>query len=235
MRNIEKTYNFHPYINDYMYQVENNKIESCREQKLLMSFLREKLANPDIMMDYGIVEKSVEVPGRYFPFQLYDWEKFINCFIYGMRYKTGELVFDKYFLLLGRGAGKNGFVSYNSFFMMTKHLGISEYSIDLVATSEDQCKRSFDDVYDVLGDPGNKALSKSFYKSKVLIKHKETKSTLQYNTSNARTKDSKRTGVVIFDEVHDFIRSSDKISSKNQLMLIIRHLSNGKENRIRIN
>lgn len=196
-------YNYHPYIDEYMRMVEQGEIEACKEQKQLMEFLRWKLDQPKVAIDHEAIEKSVEIPGKYFPFRLYNWQKFINAFIYGVRYDDGRLMFDRFFILLGRGAGKNGYIGWNSFHMLTGHHGIKNYDIDIVATSENQAKTSFNDVYNVLEDNWSK-VKKAFYKSKTLIQHRGTRSMLEYNTSNARTKDGKRSGAVIFDEVHEY-------------------------------
>lgn len=203
MKMSSKTYKYHPYIDEYMRMVEQGEIEACKEQKQLMEFLRWKLDQPNVVIDYEAIEKSVEIPAKYFPFRLFPWQKFINAFIYGVRYDDGRLMFDRFFILLGRGAGKNGYVAWNSFYMTTGHHGIKNYDIDIVATSEDQAKTSFMDVYNVLEDHWSK-VKKAFYKSKTLIQHRGTRSKLEYNTSNARTKDGKRSGCVIFDEVHEY-------------------------------
>lgn len=47
-------------------------------------------------------------------------------------------------------------------------------------------------------------IKKIFYKSKENITNLITKSYIKFNTSNAKTKDSKRTGCLIFDEVHQY-------------------------------
>ncbi|MGG3808561.1 terminase TerL endonuclease subunit [Geobacillus thermodenitrificans] len=198
-----KTYKYHPYIDEYMRMVEQGEIEACKEQKQLMEFLRWKLDQPNVVIDHEAIEKSVEIPAKYFPFNLFPWQKFINAFIYGVRYDDGQLMFDRFFILLGRGAGKNGYVGWNGFYMLTGHHGIKNYDIDIVATSEDQAKTSFMDVYNILEDHWSK-VKKAFYKSKTLIQHRGTRSKLEYNTSNARTKDGKRSGCVIFDEVHEY-------------------------------
>ncbi|MBS7727508.1 hypothetical protein KIN12_06225, partial [Vibrio cholerae] len=91
-----------------MRMVENEEIQSCKEQKQLMEFLRWKLDQPGVVIDADAIEKSVEKPAPYFPFSLFAWQRFCNAFFYGVRYEDGRLMFDRYLLLLGRGAGKNG-------------------------------------------------------------------------------------------------------------------------------
>lgn len=198
-----KTYKYHPYIDEYMRMVEENEIESCDEQKKLMDFLRWKLDQPNVVIDSEAIEKSVQIPQKYFPFSLFAWQRFINAFIYGVRYANGQLMFNRFFIEIGRGAGKNGYISWNGFYMQTGHHGIKNYDIDIVATSEKQAKTSFDDVYNVLDDNWSR-MKKTFYKSKMLIQHIGTKSKLEFNTSNAKTKDGKRSGAIIFDEVHEY-------------------------------
>lgn len=200
------TYKTHPYIEAYFDLIDSGELPVCREQKLLQQYLKKILARSDVYLDKKAIEESVSIPARYFSYGLYPWEKFANCFIFGLRWKEDRsLVFDRFLFLVGRGAGKNGFFSYDSFYMMSKQHGIPNYNIDIVATSEDQAKTSFEDVYNMLEEPENeRRLGRAFYRSKVLIQNRSTKSRLKYNTSNARTKDGKRPGCVMFDEVHEY-------------------------------
>ncbi len=85
---------------------------------------------------------------------------------------------------------------------MSKKHGIPEYNIDIYAMGEDQAKTSFKDVYNVL--ESNPELKSAYTYNLTEIKNKSTQSELHYNTSNARTKDSKRPGMNIFDEVHEY-------------------------------
>ena len=183
-----RTFKYHPYIDEYMDMVESGKIRACKEQHQLIDFLKWKLDQPGVVIDSEAIYKSVQKPAEYFPFELFAWQRFVNAFIYGVFYEDGRLMFNRFLLLIGRGAGKNGYISYNSFYMLSGHHGIPRYDIDLVATSQDQAKTSFTDVYDVLDDPKNQnKTKKAFYKSLTLIQHKGTESTLEYNTSNAKT------------------------------------------------
>lgn len=185
--------------------VDENEIESCNEQKKLMKFLRWKLDDPDVVIDAEAIENSVNKPSAYFPYELFPWQKFCNAFIYGVRYSDGTLMFNRFFIKIGRGAGKNGYISYNAFYMMSGHHGIQNYDLDIVASSEKQAKTSFEDVTNVLEEPSIESkMEKVFYWSKQLIQHRGTKSKLEFNTSNARTKDGKRSGAVIFDEIHAY-------------------------------
>lgn len=47
-------------------------------------------------------------------------------------------------------------------------------------------------------------VKKFFYKTKQQIVNLRTKSYIKYNTSNAKTKDGKRSACLIFDEIHEY-------------------------------
>lgn len=58
----------------------------------------------------------------------------------------------KVLILVGRGAGKNGYLSFEDFCLLTPINGIKQYHIDICANSEDQARTSFDDIYNILED-----------------------------------------------------------------------------------
>ncbi len=108
------------------------------------------------------------------------------------------------FLLCGgRGFGKNGYIDTEIFYQTTKQHGIKKYDIDIIATAEAQAKTSFMDVHDMI--ESNPKLSRAFDITLEEIKNKTTKSTINYNTSNSKTKDGRRPGHVFFDEIHAYI------------------------------
>ncbi len=194
-----------PYIEEYFDLILSGEIEACEEQFQLIELLKNHVLNrSDLYIDHEKVEDSIEIPKRYFPYELFPWQKFCNVFIFGLRYKdTKELFYTRYLLYMGRGSGKNGYFSYISFYMLSKKHGVNDYEIDLVATEEKQAKRSFTDVHNVLENNKSK-LEKSFKWSLTEIKSKKTNSIMRFNTSNAKSKDSKRTGCVLFDEEHAY-------------------------------
>lgn len=198
------TYNSHPFIDEYINMLENGEVPACKEQFQLFELIRNILKRDDIYIDTETVDNSVETPARYFPYALFPWQKFVNVFVFGLRWKTDNtLVFNRYLIYMGRGGGKNGFISWDTFFMTTKQHGIDNYHVNIVATSEEQARTSFDDVHNVISD-NEKRLGKAFKKTLVKITNKATKSNIIYNTSNAKTKDGKRTGCVVFDEEHEY-------------------------------
>lgn len=198
-----KSYRYHEYIDTWIDLVESGKVHTCEEQKLLIDFVKKVLDDENVYIDHERIYESVRVVEDYFPFELIHFQKFLFCFVDGVFYKdTGDLVFDDHFWYMGRGAGKNGLISCVSFYLQSDKHGIKNYDIDIVATSEKQARTSFQEVYDVIED--NPKLQRLFDYTKEEITYRKTKSTLRYNTSNAKTKDGGRPGAVIFDEVHQY-------------------------------
>ena len=139
-------------------------------------------------------------------FDLFPWEKCLLVLLLCTYSKEDDLPrFDVLFCLVGRGAGKNGFISFLCFCLMTETNGIPNYNIDIVANTEDQAKTSFNDVYNVLTKPELKnKMRKNFYWNKECITNLKTNSQLRFKTSNAKSADGLRPGAVIFDEIHEY-------------------------------
>ena len=194
---------YHPYIDNYIDGVRTGKIVGCQELKMAMDYIEEKLDNPDVFIDYGKIDKAVELTERYFEYKLFDWELFVFALIHCYYKSNDTVVFDEILLVMGRGNGKNGFISPVAWYLTTHYHGIREYNIDIIANAEDQAKTSFNDVYGVLERTWQKS-KKFFYKTKQLIVNLKTNSYIKYNTSNAKTKDGKRSGCLIFDEIHEY-------------------------------
>ncbi len=201
------------YINPYIDKILNNEIEHCKEQELMMKNIVITVLNrDDIYFDEEKVEAGLSLQ-KYFPFKLLEWEIFLFALIAGIFLKSGDIFFSEVRAMLGRGSGKNGFISFLCFYFISPVHGIKGYNVDLLANAEKQAKTSFNDVYEIIKDPIEKSykkvLSKHFKATKEEVKGLKTKSTLRFNTSSKRGKDSKRTGAVIFDEKHEYLDSTN--------------------------
>ena len=189
-------------IDNYIADVRGGAYPVCREQLALCDFIEHVFETEDIRIDTEQLAKYFNFQ-RFFPFDLLPWEKFVFA-LHNCCYKAdGQLRFPVLFCLLGRGAGKNGYLSYETFCMLTPINGIKHYDVDIFAMSEEHAKTSFTDVYDVLED--NKATLSKFFKWNLeCITNKATKSNLKYRTSGVKTKDGGRPGAVAFDELHNY-------------------------------
>ena len=194
---------YHPYIDSYMDNIRSGKIPASKELKQAMDYIEYKLDNPDVFIDIEKIDKAVELIERYFEFKLLNWELFILALIHCYYKATDMVVFDEFLIVMGRGNGKNGFISPLIWYLTTHYHGVKGYNVDIVANNEEQAKTSFEDVYNVLENTWKKS-KKFFYKTKQKIINTKTNSYIKYNTSNSKTKDGKRTACLVFDEIHEY-------------------------------
>ena len=189
-------------IQQYISIVRGNEYPSCREQLQLCDFVENVFQTEGIYVDEEQLAAYLSYQ-KYFPFGLFPWEIF--CFaLHNCTYRAdGTLRFPILVIYVGRGAGKNGYLGFEDFSLLTKVNGISEYHIDIFATSEDQAKQSFTDVWNMLN--ANEAkMKKHFRWTKELIVCTDTGSEFRFRTSNAKTKDGGRPGKTDFDEYHAY-------------------------------
>lgn len=194
---------YHPYIDSYMDDIRSGKVKACKEIKQAMDLVERKLCDDDVFIDGEKIDKAVELVERYFEITLFPWELFCFAVIHCYYKSDDTVVFKEIMVMMGRGNGKNGFISPLIWYLTTHYHGVKEYNVDIVANCEKQAKTSFEDVYNVLCDTWKKS-KKFFYKSKVIIRNLKTRSYIQYNTSNAHSKDGSRTGCIVFDEIHEY-------------------------------
>lgn len=194
---------YHPFIDDYISDIRRGKTPASKELKQACDYIERKLGQPGVFIDQKKIDKAVELIEKYFGFKLLDWELFVLALVHAYHEPTDTVVFDEFLIEMGRGNGKNGFISGLVFYLSTHYHGVQGYNIDIIANNEDQAKTSFIDVYEVLERTWPKS-RRFFYKTKEQIVNLKTNSYIKYNTSNARTKDGKRSACLVFDEIHEY-------------------------------
>lgn len=197
------------YIDEYIEALRSGKTPASKKMLLACDYVEDKLSGPDVFIDIEKTEKAIELIQRYFTMMLFPWEKFVLGLIHCYYKSTDTVVFTEYLIMMGRGNGKNGFISGVAWYLTTHYHGIQGYNVDIVANSEDQAKTSFDDVYNMLTDTWGKS-KRFFHKTKEVITNLKTRSYIKFNTSSAKTKDGKRSACLIFDEIHEY-QNSDTI------------------------
>jgi phage terminase large subunit-like protein len=183
--------------------VRSGEIVAGKDIIAAMDYIEYKLDNPDVIIKADMIDKAVELIERYFEIKLFDWELFVIALSHCYYKSSDAVVFDEIMIMMGRGNGKNGFISPLAWYFTTHYHGVKEYNVDIVANSEKQSKTSFEDVYNMLERTWEKS-KHFFYKTKELIVNLKTKSYIRFNTSNAETKDGGRPGCLIFDEEHSY-------------------------------
>lgn len=191
-------------IQDYIDLVETGEIRVNKERHQLIKYIKKVFQDEELQYNEIQIEKYLSYQ-KYFPFDLFSWEIFLfvlhNC-IFKL---DGNPRWSDLFILMGRGGGKNGFLSFEDFCLITDTNGVAYYDIDICANSEEQAKTSFDEIYNVLENPKWKnKFEKNFRWTKTEIQNKKTRSKIKYRTNNPKGKDGLRSGKVDFDEPHAY-------------------------------
>lgn len=189
---------------DYINIIRKNKKHINEERLILMDYIENTFKNEELFYDEQQIEKYLSYQ-KYFPFNLFDWEIFVfvlhNCIFR----KDGLPRWSDLFILGGRGLGKNAYLAFEDFCLLTPTHGIREYDIDICANSEEQAKTTFNEIYNILENPKyKKKFEKNFYWNQTKIVNKKTNSTLKFRTNNPSGKDGLRSGKVDFDEPHAY-------------------------------
>lgn len=189
---------------NYIEIVENGI--ACKEQKALAAYIRKCFAEDDIYVDLDQAEKYLSLV-KYFPFgRLFPWEEFVlilwNCTYWK---KTKRPRWKWLFCLIGRGAGKDGFIAYDSMCSLSPYNPVPHYNVDICANNEDQAIRPLQDLIEVLETPKHeKKLNKHYYHTKEVVQGRKMKGLMKGHTNNPKGRDGLRSGKVILNEVHQY-------------------------------
>ena len=186
-------------IAEYIRYTEENPKWINEERKLLIeNIVMPTIQRNDVFFDEKTYQNCIKYCEKnYYP--LFPYQKFIYAFAF--MYKDNIPLFPKIFVMMGRGNGKDGFIVPLANFFQTPLYGVKNYHIEIVANSEEQVKDTFKVAYDVVSEQKFKG---KFRCTKEKIINTATGSELKYNTSNAKTKDGKRPGCLVLNELHAY-------------------------------
>lgn len=197
---------------EYIELVENGPYRACPEQHALCAHIRKCFESEPIHVDLKQLADYLKLE-KYFPFRLYPWEKFLTA-IWDCTYwdDSGLPRWDTLLCMVGRGAGKDGYLSYNSMCSVSPYCESPRYDVDICANLEEQATRPLKDLVEVLETPGQlEKLGKHFYHTKVIVQGLKNRGSIQGRTNNPKSRDGMRTGKAIFNEVHQY-ESYDNIT-----------------------
>lgn len=199
-------------IEDYLVQVESGPWRVCEEQKAMAALVRRAFETEDIYVDTVRLENYMKLE-KYFPFQLFPWEKFVeaiwNCTYWSKTHKDemlrGMPRWDTMFCMVGRGAGKDGLISFDSFCSVSPYSEVKENDVDICANLEEQALRPVTDLYNILTrSKFAKKLRRFFYCTKERIQGLKNMGSVRGRTSNPKSGDGMRSGKIIFNECHQY-------------------------------
>lgn len=189
-------------IQSYINFVRHGPGVFCKEQYQLVDLVEHAFQSENLTVNEVQLQRYLGFE-KYFPFKLLSWEQFVFA-LHNCVYKSdGLLRWPVLFILVGRGAGKNGYLSFEDFCLLTPVNGVREYDIDTFAVSEAQAKTTFEDVYNVL--EANKTVMRNKFRWNLeTITNLKTGSRLRYHTRAPESKDGGRPGKVDCDEEHAY-------------------------------
>lgn len=199
-------------IEEYLDQVEHGKWRVCKEQLAMAAMVRRCFETEDIYVDEEQLGRYMSLE-KYFPFALFPWERFLiaiwDCTYWSKTHEDEMLRglprWDTMFCMVGRGAGKDGLISFDSFCSVSPYSEVKENDVDICANLEEQAMRPVTDLYNILTvSKFAKKLKKFFYCTKERIKGLLNQGTIRGRTSNPRSGDGMRSGKIIFNEVHQY-------------------------------
>lgn len=197
--------NIPPEILEYLELVESGPWRVCEEQKALAKLVRRSFETENIYVDVEQLTKYLGLE-KYFPFQLFPWQRFLAA-MWDCTYwrETGFPRWPTVFVLLGRGGGKDGFISFDSMCCISPYCEVPRYDVDVCANLEEQATRPVSDLVDVMETPRQeKKLKKHFYHTKQVVQGRKNRGSVRGRTNNPKSRDGMRTGKAIFNEIHQY-------------------------------
>lgn len=193
-----------PEVLEYIQLVESGSPRACPEQHALAALVRRAFETEDLQVETGRLEKYLGLQ-KYFPFALFPWEKFLftlwNCTYTAQgrpRWKT-------VLCMVGRGAGKDGYIAFDSACSISPYNPVGHYNVDICAMNEDQATQPSKDLVEVLELPRYEAkLNRHYYHTKEIIQGRKNRGVMKGRTNNPKGRDGMRSGKTIFNEVHAY-------------------------------
>lgn len=194
-----------PEVESYLISVEADSPRACREQHALAAYIRGVFENESIYVDTVQLEKYFRLE-RYFPYGgLLPWERFLTALWDCTYTEDGMPRWKTLFCMVGRGAGKDGFIAFDALCSVSPYNPVEHYNVDICANNEDQAMTPLIDLVEVLESPKHEIkLKKHFYHTKEKIQGRRNKGVIRGRTNNPKGRDGLRSGKVIFNEVHQF-------------------------------
>ncbi len=199
------SYKFPAAVQEYVDIVKNDTYRCCEEQKLLIEHVEKCFATEEIYIDEQQLEDYLKLE-KYLPFELFAWQRFVLALHDCTYWKINNTPrWPDLFCEIGRGAGKDGTIAFESFCLASPYNGIREYDVDICANNEEQAMRPVTDLIGFFEEPGViKKIKKFFYWTKEKVTCTKTKSVIKGRTNSPKGKDGLRSGIVIFNEIHQY-------------------------------
>lgn len=193
-------------VQEWIDIVEQDKIRCCEEQHLLVAHIKKCFETENIYTDTEQLGNYIRIIEKYLPFKLFTWEKFVIA-LHDCTYwtDTRQPRWPDLFCMTGRGAGKDGMIAAESLCLSSQYNGIREYDVDICANNEEQALRPVQDLKMAFEEPKiTKQIKRFYHWTKERIVALRTRSIIRGRTNSPKGKDGLRSGIVIFNEIHQY-------------------------------
>lgn len=191
-------------VEEYLRIIEAGEQRTNKETKAFASLVRRIFQTEDIHVKTERLAQYLSLE-KYWSYRWLPWERAIIA-LWLCTYRADNTPrFKTLFCMLGRGAGKDGMIGITAFLLVSPYNPVPRYNADICANNEEQAVTPCHDLNDILENPQNEAkLQRHFYHTKELIQGRKNRGIIKGRTNNPKGRDGMRSGIVIFNEVHQF-------------------------------
>ena len=197
---------WHKDIAKYIRSIENDKPLAGKDLHAFAKLVRNAYEADDSYFNKKQYEAYIAIGEAMYPKGLMPWEKCL-CGLLLCTYKKSDdrPRWKNSLIMIGRGAGKDGFIAWLGLCMISRHNPIEQYDVDVCANNEDQAMRPVKDAIDFLNKPEFKEANKaSFYWTSAMIRGLTNGGYIKGHTNNPKGKDGLRSGCIILNEIHQY-------------------------------
>lgn len=208
MISTSDTKQYGPHLQPFIDLVESGELRTSKEVKALVSHVKHCLDTEDIYVDDDLAEHYLSL-AKYFPFEkVFPWQEFVITLHDATFWKeSGMPRWPDLFCMIGRGAGKDGTIALEAVCLASPYNGIRGYDVDICANNEEQALRPVFDIVEAFDGSSvaqKKKLKKHFSWRKESVTGLSTKAHIRGRTNNPKGKDGMRSGIVVFNEIHQY-------------------------------
>lgn len=192
-------------VSSYLDSIDRDEPRCGPEMHGFSAFVRRVFDTEDIRVDEGQLGRYLGLV-KYFPYgDLMPWQKCLLT-LWNCTYRAdGAPRWDTAFCMIGRGAGKDGYLAFDSMCSISPFCESGRYDVDICAFNEEQAKRPVFDLIEALEAPKTESkLNRHFYHTKELVQGRKNKGCVRGRTNNPKGRDGMRSGKTIFNEVHSY-------------------------------
>lgn len=189
----------------YFEAVEADRPRACPEQHALAAHIRHCFETEDLRVDTEQLRHYLGL-ARYFSYErLFPWQECLTA-LWNCTYTAeGRPRWKTLFCMVGRGAGKDGYIAFDSMCSTSPYNPVNRYNVDICANNEEQAMTPVNDLVSALETPANqKKLNRFYFHTKELVQGRANRGVIKGRTNNPKGRDGMRSGKVIFNEVHQF-------------------------------